>query len=1027
MNKSLLSKGLLSKGLCALLSVAFLVPSGGSLVPFGGSFAAVTSPEVTVPQFVPSALSTVAPKTMLGYAKGAELLTNSNYSDMTQNTFLKEVTKMSAMGVIRKYGATAYKPGSAITGYEALTMLVQARGREAAVQRRVSAASTALITSGTPLTAAALKTLYNTEYAREAQTLAIVPLAEQVDLAKTVNREKLAVWSARSISLVPEFNDLTGVFTFKDAADVSPPYRNLIETMVGQKLIYLPNDSNFKPKSTMTRGEFAKTLDHMSDRFMTNLATTSEFGLIIGKKSATEVLSGARVTKTIFTVKSIDGTLSEIVAQVNQKTKVKNEFVTYKNGVVSDSRQLVIGDEITYLMKNNEVYYAEAINDDTLLDKMKETADNGDGIVVHFGTVGLVVSQSRYENGKNIDSKRTRLKDFDGNVYDLNIETNPKTGIKNDIIVYKNGNGGGSNLLKEGDNVEYYVKDNKTLIYMKVLPVNNKAVTGTLRFVGTNAALKTSTVSIYDYNDKIVEYPVAQHALVKINGTYAHLKDLQNGQDLKMTIQNGYITNVDTETFTENSGAINDYGKMRTGSIYLLYQGDSILFDLSNGQRVQYLVPSTTQIIRDGITTTMRALKEGDQVKLYFNDIYSNKVDKIEVEGIERLIKQVYKGEIKEVNPTSSMMTLSFPAVLKNTGWVQSDAYMIDIPYNEKTVVFNGSNPVRPKDFAKLFKDKTAYVVVEENYGTETAVKITIRSGGELMAYDTVDKLDTTLNSMELYNKENYTFNEGTIVIKDGRMIDPSRIKRFDSAYVVGDYYMGGKTANVVRLVTRVESIFDNLYVGALSQVDFNSMTFKNYAKMSANQWGTVEANASRRFYYTTDTNINNITNTPAVTVKAGDFFHKGFAEEENKDKNNQGLKYERYYGLFVTDGADIMHAINLRQKGLVKDQNIDDSTTDEAAIKGYINDTLKGTSLTRGTVEATDTKWTRLQLTNSNEWSSTLATWNANSVDTWVKYENTLILKNNKVIQPEEIKQGDSVYVLRNKETALVIFVEGK
>ncbi len=1021
-----MNKSLMNKGLCALLSVALLVPFGGTLVPFGGSFAAVTSPEVTVPQFVPPALSTVAPTTMLGYAKGAELLINANYTDMTKNTFLKEVTKMSAMGVIRKYGATTFRPGSAITGYEALTMLVQARGREAAVQRRISAASTAAIASGTPLTAAALKTLYNTEYARESQTLAIITLAEQVDLAKTVNREKLAAWSAKSISLQPDFNDLTGVYSFKDAADVSPLYRNFVEAMVGQKLIYLPNDSNFKPKSTMTRGEFAKTLEHMSDRFMTNLATTAEFGLVIGKKSTTEVLSGARVTKNIFTVKSIDGKLIQIVAQVNQKTKVKNELVTYKNGVVSDSRQLAIGDEITYLMKNNEVFYAEAINDDTLLDKMKETADNGDGIVVHFGTVGLVVSQSRFENGKSIDSKRTRLKDFDGNVYDLNIETNPKTGIKNDIIVYKTGNGGGSNLLKEGDNVEYYVKDGKTLIYMKVLPVNNKAVAGTLRTVGANAALKTNTVSIYDYNDKIVEYPVAQHALVKINGNYAHLKDLQNGQDLKMTIQNGYITNIDTETFTDNPGAISNYGKMRMGSIYYLYN-DSILFDLSNGQRAQYMVPSTTQIIRDGITTTMRALKEGDQVKLYFNDIYSNKVDRIEVEGAERLIKQVYKGEIKEVNPTSGIMTLSFPAVLKNTGWVQSDTYMMDIPYSEKTLIYSGSNQVRPKDFARLYKDKTAYVVVEENYGTETAVKVTIRSGGELMTYDTVDKLDATLNSMELYNKENYTFNEGTIVIKDGRMIDPGRIKRFDSAYVVGDYFMGSKTANVVRLVTRVESIFDNLYVGALSQVDYNSLTFKNYAKMSGNQWGTVEPNVSRRFYFTTDTAITNITNIPTVSIKSADFFHKGFSEEENKDKNNQGLKFERYYGLFVTDGADIIRAINLRQKGLVKDQNIDDSTTDEVAIKGYINDTLKGTSLTRGTVESTDTKWTRLQLTNSNEWSSTLATWNANSVDTWVKYENTLILKNNKVIQPEEIKQGDSVYVLRNKETALVIFVEGK
>jgi hypothetical protein len=1002
----------MTKSLCALLTVALLLPTGGA-------FGAVTTPEVTVPQFVPPALSTEAPKVILGYSKGTELIKNSNYNDMTKNTFLREVTKMSAMGAIRKYGATTYRPGASITGYEAVTMLVNARGREAAVQRRVNAASNGL-------NAAALKTLYNTEYAREALTLAIVPQAEQADLQKTITREKLIVWAARAGNLQPDYNDLTGLYSFKDASLVTPTYQNLIEAMVGEKYIYLSNDGKLRPKATMTRGEFSNMLEHMSDKFMTNLGMTSEFGLIIGKKAQTETTTGAKIQKTVFTIKSIDGKLNEIVTQYNPKTKVNNQVVSYKNGVVSDSRQLMIGDEISYLVKNNQVYYVEALNDDTIIDKMKEAAENGEGIVAHFGNVGQIISQSRYENGKIINSNRIRLKDFDGNVYDVNVETNPKTGIRNDIIVYKNGNGGGSSLLKEGDSVEYYVKDGKTMVYMKVLPVTSKDVTGTLRALGKDATLKTDTVSIYDYNDKIVEYPVAQHALVTINGNYATLKDLQHGQDLKMIIKNGYVSKIETETFTENPAAITEYGKMRMGAVYYVYT-DSVLFELNNGQRAQYMVSPSTQIIRDGIMTSIRSIKEGDQVKLYFNDIYSNQVDRIEIEGAERLIKQVYKGKIEEVNSVAGTMTISDPYVLRNAGWVASSEYMVDIPYTEKTLIYNNSNVVRPKDFGKYYKDKTAYVVVEENYGSETAVKVTVQNGGELLTYDSVDKLDTTLASMELYNKENYKFNAGTIVIKDGRLIDPGRIKRFDSAYVIGDYYNGNKTANVVKLVTRAESIFDNLYVGALYKVNQSDMTFKNYTKMSNNQWGTVETNESRRFIYTTDTGITNSTVTPSVSIKPADFFHKGFSEEENKDKNNQGLKFERYYGLFVTDGKDVMYAINLRQKGLFKDQNIDDSTTDEAAIKGYINDTLKATSLVRGTVESIDTKWTRVQLTNSNEWSSTLSTWNVNAVDTYVKYDNTLILKNNKIIKPEDIKQGDSLYVLRNKETALVIFVESK
>ncbi len=1002
-----------NKGICGILAVALILPSG---VAFGDN----STLEVLVPQFTPPALSTEAPKVILGYNKGTELLKDATYTDMTNNTFLKEVTKMSAMGVIRKYNSNTFRPASSITGNEAIAMLVKARGREAAVQRRVTAASTGL-------GAAALQGLYNAEYAREALTLNIVPLAEQVDLEKIVNREKLAVWAARTINLQADNNDLTGVFSFYDATSVSPQYRSQIEAMIAEKLIYLGNDGNFKPKAGMSRGEFAKTLEHMSERLMTNLSTTSEFGLIIGKKATTETLAGVKLTKTIYTVKSVDGKLNQLVYQYNPKTKVTNDWVTYKNRKISSSKQLLIGDEISYLMKNNQVYYAEAINDDTLLSKMVETTENSDGVTFHFGKVGTVTNKSRYENGKNIDTKLVRLKDFDGNLYDLNIETNPQTGVRNDVVVFKNNSVGGTGLLKEGDNVEYYVKDNKTMLYMKVVPVVNKNVTGTVRNVGYDEAAKMNTLSIYDYDNKISEYPVAQHALILINGNNAQLKDLQRGIDVEVVLKNGYITNVNSETVPENGGAIGDFEKMRMGSIYNIYS-DGVLVQLNSGTRERYTITSSTKVIKDGVVTTLKALKPGDQVKLYFSSIYTNSVSKLEIEAAERLIKQIYKGTISDVNTTAGTMTLKDPYVLRNANWTAIDNYMLEIPYTEKTGIYAGSQVVRPKDFSQYYKDMAAYVVVEANYDAETAVKVNIRSGSELIVKnDTIDTLDTTLGSMELNNKENYALNEGTIIVNDGRLISPSQMNRLDNVYVVGDYFYGDKTASVVQVINKAQSIFENLYIGTIYRVDYSTVIFENYAKMTNNAWGAVETATSRRFYYTADTSITNVTVSDyPVAIKPTEFFNKGYGESENLSTDGLGLKYERYYGVFVTDGSDVIYGINLRKKGLIKGQPLDDTTTDETTIPTSLNTILKGTTLTRGTVEAIDTKWTRLQLTNSNDWSTAMSNWTANQVDTYVKYENTLIIKNKKAISISDIKEGDQIYVLRNKETAMVIFVEG-
>ncbi len=1007
---------ILKKGISGLLIAVMLL----QVSPMTPAFGATVNPEILVPGFSPLPLSTAKPTQLLGSTKGAESLSNATYYDVPKSTFAREISKMSALGVIRRYGATNYKPETAITAKDAVAMLVRATGGENAVQTRVNAGSTGL-------SAAALKTLYDTEYAREAQTKAIVPAAEQPMLLQGVNKERLAVWAARAVGLQPNFNELTGIYSFKDAQDVSPQYRNLIESMIDQKFIYLPNDQKFRPKSTMTRGEFASMLERMSDLMLTNLGQTSNFGLVIGKKAETVSLSGAKVTKTTFTVKGVDGTLTEIVAQYNPKTKVKNEFVSYKSGTTSDSRQITIGDEINYYVKNNQVQYVEAINDSTIYEQIRQAEDSGDKVVAHFASVGLISSRSTVENGKTVDTKVIRMKDFTGNVYEINVKTDPKTGIKNDVIVYKNGKSGGTNLLQENDSVTYYVKDNKNVIYIKVMPAVNKYYSGTLRSVTADPALNTNSLSLYDYNDQILEFPVAQNVLVTINGNYGQLKDLQGGQDLDVTVRDGYITKIVTETNSENPGGIDEYGKMRSGKVSFVFS-DSITVRLRDDVSKLFYVDASTAIIKGGVRINIAAIKEGDSVKLYFNDIYSTHVDKIEVEGIERELKNIYKGKISEVNTTTGTLTLELPSYMKNNNWVTTDQYTLEIPYDERTLIYSNANQVRPKDFAKLYKGKTAYVAVENNYGTETAIKVTIPNGGEIISYDSITRVDSIIGSLELYNKENYDLNPGTMVIKDGKLLDMTKLKYMDRTYIIGDYYNGKKTATVVRVITGQENMFDRLYIGAVYLVDYSSVIFKNYARLDNNKWTTVEPNASNRFYFTSDTTIKNVTAVDnPVSITPSKFFDLGYNEEENKDTNGRGLKYERYYGIFVTDGKDMMYALNLRKRGLVATQNIDDEATSVDEIKTKLTEFLNNTRLTRGTVSSVDTKWSRIKLTDSADWSQSLNAWNTNQVDTYVKYVDTLVMKDDKAVAITDIKVGDDIYVLRKDETAMVIFVVSK
>ncbi len=232
--------------------------------------------------------------------------------------------------------------------------------------------------------------------------------------------------------------------------------------------------------------------------------------------------------------------------------------------------------------------------------------------------------------------------------------------------------------------------------------------------------------------------------------------------------------------------------------------------------------------------------------------------------------------------------------------------------------------------------------------------------------------------------------------------------------------------------MTKTENIFERVYLGAIETVGGNYFTIRNWSTIDDNEWNDVDDSASDRFFYHTNTVINDISDfDDPETIKPSNFFHDEYARTENKGKDDEGLEYERYYGIMVlkdTDGASrSVIALNMNHKGLLENQNIDDDITDIDDIAGELEEMLEDMFLTRGVLDSVDETWERIKLTDSNDWFSSVAEWRSNAVDTYVEYENAIIIKGNDVITVDDLNPGDNISVLRNDEKALVIFVESE
>lgn len=997
----------------AYLLIVFMLMM--SVASYGSS---ITS-DMPVPEFTGAGLDRTTANMIPGYIKGYELLVNSYYEDISDSTYLEDITRMSALGVIKMQGDSNYRPAENTTGYEALALLVRLAGRDAAIQQRV------LEQSG-GMSVAAVDGLFNEEYLTEALALGILTNDEERNLGAPISREIFGAWAARTVGLQPTYGDQSNVFGFNDWGQVTPVYRGIIESLMTERIMSAGNDGNFRPKSNVTRGEAASILAEASKQMYGNLGITEYYGLVTAIDSSEGVENGQNITQKTIYVQNVDGSLTGLKMSKNKDTNQKRDMVVYK-GYVADSRAIKIGDEIEYLVRNGEVIYSNAVTTDALIEKLTNVDESKKDTVTYFGSIHDIIKTKRWVDGKNVETTRVRVMNFDGELFDITVDTDLYTGIRNDIVVFKDSKLGGIDALVEGDQIQYVVSGKKNVIYISAKPFESYNVSGTVRYLTTDPVTGEKRLTIFGYDDIIREFPIADWTAVTINSRYGTLEDLISGQDVKLLINRGYIVDIDSETFTDNPGYIPEEGKIRMGEVYRIYN-DGALIKLNSGQKYQYKIDNDILVLKGGQSISFRALKEGDKVKLFFDTIYTDKVSRVEVEGIERLVKHVYKGALAEVNEATGMVTLSRVSYLKNDTWTLLDDYTKEIKLDEAIKIFDGNRPVPVNRLLKNYKNDTVYIVVEDRYGVDQGTQMALKTNGENIFTESIKRIDKPISSFELYTKDNILMTDETIILKDGKLIGQDKLDRRDKVIVVSERAPEGNQANIIKVVTSRDDIFANVYVGNIEYTGPNYFSLRNFAGVTNNRFDDVEDEVSDRFYMNTSTLIKDVSDFQKPKVlSTKQLFNGSYAARDTKSTDGKGLSYERYYGFIVENDDNQVIQMNIRFKGLFDGQNIDDKVSKTSDISKKINEVTEDFIFTRGIVESLDDKWNRIKLTDSNDWTGDLGEWTVNTVDTYFEYEDvfTIFVKNDKKATYKDIQPGNQLYIMRLKEQAYVVFIE--
>ncbi|AIS51371.1 putative S-layer protein [Thermoanaerobacter kivui] len=605
-----------------------------------------------------------------------------------------------------------------------------------------------------------------------------------------------------------------------------------------------------------------------------------------------------------------------------------------------------------------------------------------------YSIINATVQDILYEevDGKNSIKKTFVLLNNKGqNEYIVVQRTYSSKGIvhNSDFLTISNGVPSFSDSIEKGDNVNFYISG-QNVIFAEKNPVFQSTLYGEIKDISASNITLTSESGVeyvFSYNPNTKIY---------INDYPASIKDLRYGQTVTVYLNGNtaYAINVDYEDL--GSGKIDTGSRQVTGSIMAIDKQDNgINIKLDNGQfySIAYDVP----VIKNGNAVPLSSIKEGDYVNLYFDDPYTNVPIKVLVENGYHKVYYIIRGNLGSLLASNNSISINNVEKYYQGTWQSANNFAY-YPLDEAKIYYNGFEV--SKEDLKNYKGNQIYATVEKHFGTDSITFINI-TPSFTMSYSGIASFDTQSMILTLNDGRKVTVNDGTIILKDGMKIPYTSLIGNKQVYVSFSQTDRSLYANFISVI---DSVYPEYYYakGFITSATSNSITIGNlytswwyqaygYYAIQNNQWNIVAG--TKTFYVGDKTYI-----------------------VDNRDKDSKVIPYTELldvkYGkskytsahVYVVSQGDNAIAINIMNS--TGQERV--STADVVSIDG-----------------------TKLTLNNVNDWNELNGVWNLNtSLDT-VDVSKTVIIKNGQAVNISSINPGDSLYIIRNGSSAVIVTVK--
>lgn len=505
---------------------------------------------------------------------------------------------------------------------------------------------------------------------------------------------------------------------------------------------------------------------------------------------------------------------------------------------------------------------------------------------------------------------------------------------------------------------------------------------------------------IESYEGEFYYLPLSSTVIYTIDGYIVDKTNFIPGMEMYVKLRGTNVVSVEGYS-TSNLGYIPSGSKIKTGRVAKINRNQLVL-KLATGDEETFFIMPHTITLKNGQSVNIDTLYEGDKVKLFFDEYDTNIVSRINIEGDSVKVRGLYKGKLNIADRHSNKITLADVHQLKNGAFKQLSP-SITLPYNSNSPLYVGGYSI-PHDNLKFYSGKTVYLAMKDFFGKEQVEKMVVQNQYETTYSDKIVDINWFTEDFELKNNKNISFNDGTIVIKNDRIVDIYSLNAQSDVFVVADGRGLSSSADVIYVLN--EDINNSnigehyIYAGRMDQIVEDRLWLKDFFLLDENEWQSFKG--EKELFFDNDTHIYDLTNDKKISVK--EFYSGSYAVDESSDYAKEH-NLRDWHSYIYTDG-DRISAIMVQEKM--------DSLLKQRTTNGLIS-----------SVDYNDLVGWEISLTNARDWSSIHSKWMEKNADLEINLEEALLIKDGRQIEPHELKLGDRVYLVRNDYYAKVLLVK--